>query len=55
VFDLRTQEAKARGEEAEARRRELRLDATPPDLSAFDGMQGNQVTVTVAPPPTPTP
>jgi len=33
ILDLRTQEAKAREEETEARRRELRVDAQPPDLS----------------------
>jgi hypothetical protein len=47
LIDLRSQDAKAQQEEAEAKRRQLRLAATPPDLSAPDATAGQNVTVNV--------
>lgn len=46
LLDLRTNEAKTRQEEAEARRRELRLEATPPDLSPPNPGTAGRVVVT---------
>ncbi len=46
-LDLRTQEAKARQEEAEADRRQARLDAEPPDLSDPRATSAGTVTVNV--------
>jgi hypothetical protein len=47
-FDLRTQDAKARQEEAEADRRRLRLEAEPPDLSDPRATSAGTVTVNVS-------
>lgn len=48
VFDLRTQEAKAKQEEAEARRRKMRLDNQPPDLSdPQDTLKGGRVVINI--------
>jgi hypothetical protein len=45
LIDLRTQDAKAKQEEQEARRRQFRLDAQPPDLSDPRQPTGNEITV----------
>jgi hypothetical protein len=45
LIDLRVQDAKAKQEEQEARRRQLRLDARPPDLSDPRQPVGNEITV----------
>jgi hypothetical protein len=48
VIDLRVQRAKAGTDEAEARRRQMRLDATPPNLDdPASSASGSKVTVTV--------
>ena len=49
TLDLRTQEAKTRQEEAEARRRQMRLDREPPDLSdPQTTVAGGRVVINVA-------
>lgn len=49
--DLRVQQAKAAQEEAEAERRRLRLQQSPPELDDPVGLRGSGVTVSVQPPP----
>lgn len=45
LIELREREAKARQEEAEANRRQQRLESTPPDLSEFRSIPTGKLTV----------
>ena len=53
VIDLRVQGAKAQQEEAEAQRRTMRLNETPPDLSTPGPTGGENVTVNIGSPAQP--